>query len=318
MLAATFCGSRGQSQQLLAAPCRCVTRGVQRLLAIIVCVSALLRPVDARAQETVAEPQPSSVESVRLALLAERLQLTDAWMLHEDKLERDRLRQGRWLAFAAHASFGALWGVVGVANLMEEGPPGWSVPAFGLSAGLIAMAVATRAIENDREGARWSDRLLFLQLGLAGAGIIAYQQGFVHERAGSAFLLGQGAYFLAAAAALSIMHLVVPSLYVSDHYAGYRARSDSERVQYGLSLLLEREQRQLAAAYVGFSLSVLNAMAYGFAAAAAKNTEAAPLLAILAGSALIQGSVNLIIHLASKKPSENILLGAPPPAGDKL
>lgn len=284
-------------------------------LSIVVCVLTLGTAAAGRAQDIATEV---SVETVRRALSAERLQLTDAWLLHEHQLERDRLHNGRWWAFGAHAIVAGGWGVVGVANLMEQGSPGWSVAAFGVGAATLAMAIATRAVEGDREGARWSTRLLALQLALAGTGLLVSQHAFERDTDVGLLLFGQGMQLLVSAAALSIMHLIAPTLYVSEHYAGYRARSDRERAEYGLSLLLEREQRQLAEAYTGFSLGVLNAAMYATVGFMAENTEARPIFAIMAGSMLIQASVNFVMYLVSRKPSDSISAGLPPPAGDKL
>jgi hypothetical protein len=289
-----------------------------RVLSIVLCVCRLAWTASGRAQEATVEPDPVAIEAMRRVLQAERLQLTDAWLLHEDREEREKLRKGRWWGFGFHALLGAGWGAVGVANLMEEGPPGWSIAAFGVSAVTLALTVAARTIEDHREGTRWNERLLFLQLGLMGGAVLAVQQGFENSRDLDLFYMGLGTQLLVQAAAFTIMHLAAPSLYVSEHYAGYRARTDSERAAYGLSMLLEREQRERVAAYTAFSVSVLNATIYTTVAFLVDKTEARPFLAITAGSLLINATVSFVMHLMRRTPSESIVMGLPPPAGEKL
>lgn len=322
MSAATGDGHNPQQMPLVAAmnglqrdP---VARTMQRALSIVLCVCTLAWTASGLAQDAPVEPDPTAIEAMRRVVQAERLQLTDAWLLHEDREERERLRKGRWWGFGFHALLGAGWGVVGVANVMEEGPPGWSIAAFGVSAVTLALTVAARTIEDHREGARWNERLLLLQLGLLGGGLLAVQQAFESGSDLGVFYIGLGAQFLVQAAAFTVMHLAAPSLYVSEHYAGYRARTDSERAAYGLSMLLEREQRETIAAYTAFSVSVLNASIYTTVAFLIDKTEARPFLAITAGSILINATVSFIMHLVRRTPSENIALGLPPPAGQKL
>jgi hypothetical protein len=286
-----------------------------RFLSIVVCLFvSLISARSGRAQDAAFEPDPVSVETVRRALLADRLQLTDKWLMHEDRLERERLRAGRWWAFSAHAFFTAGWTAAGVA-LMSEQAHGWGVAAFGVGAATLAMAIATRAVADDRVGARWSERLLILQIALMGSGAIVAQ---AIDDVGEDPVLGAlGAKALVDAAVLTLLHVTAPSLYISEHYAGFRARSDSERVEHGLALLLEREQRQRYAAYTGFSMGLMNAGLYAAFAVTTDRNEARPLLAITASSLLINASINLILQLVTRTPSESILMGLPPPAGDK-
>jgi hypothetical protein len=295
-----------------------VARTMHRVLSTVLCVCTLAWTGSGRAQEAPVEPDPVAIDAVRRVLQAERLQLTDAWLLHEDREERERLRIGRWWGFGFHALLGAGWGVLGVTSLMAEDPPGWSIAAFGVSAVTLALTIAARSIVDHRDGARWNERLMFLQLALVGGGVLAAQQAFENDTALGTFYIGFGTQLLVQAAALTVMHLAVPSLYISEHYAGYRARTDSERAAYGLSLLLEREQRERVVAYTGFSVSVLNAAIYTTIAFRVDRTEARPFLAITAGAILINATVNLITHLVRRTPSDSIVIGLPPPAGENL
>lgn len=296
----------------------CVARRVQRFLSVVVCVWALSFGASARAQEAAAEPDPVAVETMRRVLMSERLKLTDAWMEREERLELTRLRQGRWWAFGFYASLSMGWGAVGVGLLTENVSPAWSYASFGVAATTLALAIAVRGIENHWEGSRWSNRLAALELGLMGAGLLASRFASDHSNDAGYLYVGLGAQMLAQATLLTLLHVFSPSLYVSEHFAGYRARTDSERAEYGLSLLLEREQRERVAAYTGFSMGVLNAAMYTSFAFAADRSEARPLFLILGASQLINATVNLVIQLVMRTPSDHILLGLPPPVGDKL
>lgn len=287
---------------------------MSRCVCILICLS--LSIASARAQEVPAESSGPSVETVRLALRAERLRLTDAWLLHEDAEERRALRVGRWLAFTAHSVLGLGWGAMGVGALTDDNyPPAASIAAFSAAAVTLTMGGVARAIKDDRDGARWSERAMLLQLAMMGSGLLVMQHTDNSSNPdGKIFLSTVAAQLLIGSVTLTILHVANPTLYISEHYEDYRARPATERDEYGLSLLLEREKRQRIAAYTGFSLGVLNASLYGTAAFMVENPAGRPYLGLLAGGLLINAVASLLINLFARTPSDSILLGLPPPA----
>jgi hypothetical protein len=259
---------------------------------------------------------PAQVDAMRQALAQERaardLELSDTWMLHLDQQEHDMLDM--YPAATALLGLGAVgWGL-GAALDADGGASTGTYALAAASGATLGFAVASAAVSDPylrRNVGRWG---LMLQFAMLGGLAIANAEMDSCSHDCSVTLTTLGAGYLGWSLALGLGDLLFPSVYVSKHYADYRALPSAERAGYARDLMLRvdglNEKRNIY--YYILNMSLASGIAGGVAAADGNKAQLS--LGIAAGTIAVTSTVIFIAGLLTRTPSERLMMGLGPSA----
>src|SRR5262245_18386558 len=148
-----------------------------REFAYLACLAAccLALPVAAQPAPDAAEPDTVQLAAAKQVLREERelqrLTLSDGWMKHLDREERETLQVQRYLGVTFFALSAVGWTAPTFANEADHGPRGFSLVLGGAAALSLGLLATQLFLSDDYEAKQvggWGVALEFAGLGAAG------------------------------------------------------------------------------------------------------------------------------------------------------
>jgi hypothetical protein len=256
-----------------------------------------------------AQPWAAAREQIGI----DRLALSDAWMRHLDAGEAAQLRSRRPWGFIGSGLYAAVW--VGLAVGHQNATSDWlgTSALIGAAAANVGFLIAQAYsdVYDQHTIVRWSTVANYAFLG-AGAALSTLDHGCDYDCKLIDFSLA-GLLF-ARALAQAAVNLVLPPVWVTQHYREYQQLSAAERPQFALDLLRAQEERHRYEGYVSVAVSAVSGVALLIVGATQARTDGTRWFGYVAGGLSIAGGVATLVELSFETPtSERLVAGELPP-----